>query len=51
MKLWTALEVLTQLVSQVQAAGGNVTLVVSAADYAAQQALLSGMNLAGIVVL
>ncbi len=43
--------VLTQLVSQVQAAGGNVTLVVSAADYAAQQALLSGMNLAGIVVL
>ena len=43
--------VLTQLVSQVQAAGGNVTLVVSAADYSAQQALLSGMNLAGIVVL
>lgn len=43
--------VLTQLVNQVQASGGNVTLVVSAADYAAQQALLSGMNLAGIVVL
>lgn len=43
--------VLTQLVQQVQAAGGNVTLVVSAADYAAQQTLLTSLNLSGIIVL
>ena len=43
--------VLTQLAGQVQAAGGNVTLIVSAADYAAQQALLNGLNLSGIIVL
>ena len=43
--------VLTQLVGQVQAAGGNVTLVVSSADYTAQQALLTGLNLVGIIVL
>ena len=43
--------VLTQLVGQVQAAGGNVTLLVSAADYAAQQALFTGLNLSGIIVL
>lgn len=43
--------VLTQLVGQVQSAGGNVTLVVSSADYTAQQALLTGLNLAGIIVL
>ncbi len=42
--------ILTQLVSQIQAAGGNVTLVISEDDYAAQQTLLSSMNLAGIVV-
>lgn len=42
--------VLTQLVSQIQAAGGNVTLVVSSEDYAAQQTLISSLNLAGVVV-
>lgn len=45
------LGVLTHMVEQVQAAGGSATLVLSSADYAAWQTQLSGMDLAGILVL